>query len=239
VLPWDEEATAVKLLAIAVAGLLIPSAGLAHDFWVERAGEGFVVRYGHRGGEALAIDAGKVKAIRCTNGTGAPKDVLAVASFAPKEVKVAARCDTLSVFHHGGFYSLTPDGEVNLPRNKVEDAVKAWESRQFAKWIDARSPAAAAPLGDDLEIVPVTDISKRKEGDKVTLKVLSQGKPVPGALVAIDHKPLGETDGSGQVRIRLRATGVESVSASVRRPLTTPEADALVLEASLTFEVGR
>jgi hypothetical protein len=37
----------------------------------------------------------------------------------------------------------------------------------------------------------------------------------------------------------LRATGVESVSASVRRPLSTPEADALVLEASLTFEVGR
>jgi hypothetical protein len=229
----------VKLLAIAVAGLLVPSAGLAHDFWVERAGEGFVVRYGHRGGELLAIDAGKVKAIRCADRRGTPKDLLPAASFAPKEVKVAARCDSLSVFHSGGFYSLTPDGEVNLPRNKAENAVKAWESRQFAKWIDARSPAAATPSGDDLEIVPVTDLSTRREGDKATLKVLSQGKPVAGALIAIDHKPLGETDSSGEVRIRLRAAGVESVSASVRRPLSTPEADALVLEASLTFEVTR
>jgi hypothetical protein len=117
--------------------------------------------------------------------------------------------------------------------------VKAWESRQFAKWIDASSPAAAKPLGDDLEIVPASDLSGRKVGDKVTLKVLSQGKPVAGAIVAIDHKPLGETDSAGEARIRLRSAGVESVSASVRRPLKTAEADDLVLEASLSFEVAR
>jgi len=227
----------MKLLAVAIAGLLVPSAALAHDFWVERAGEGFAARYGHHGGEVLPIDGGKVKAIRCADKSGAAKDVLAAASFAPREAKVAARCDALSVFYHGGFYSLTPDGEVNLPRNKVENAVKSWESRQFAKWVDARSPAAAAPLGDELEIVPVTDLSTRRQGDKVTLKVLSRGKPVAGALIAIDHKPLGETDSSGEARIRLRAAGVESVSASVRRAEKTPEADAIVLEASLTFEV--
>jgi uncharacterized GH25 family protein len=231
----------MKLLAMAVAAaaLLAPSAGRAHDFWVERAGDEFVVRYGHRGGEVLAIDARKVKAIRCADRSGAPRDVLPAASFAPREVKVAARCDVVSVFHHGGFYSLTPDGEVNRPRNAVENAVKSWESRQFAKWVDARSPAAAAPLGDDLEIVPVTDLSTRRRGDKVTLKVLSLGKPVAGAIVAMAHKPLGETDSAGEVRVRLRATDVESVSASLRRPLQSPEADALVLEASLTFEVGK
>jgi hypothetical protein len=134
---------------------------------------------------------------------------------------------------------LTPDGEVNLPKNKAVNAVKAWESRQFAKWVDARSPAAATPLGDELEIVPVTDLSKRRVGDKVTLKVLSQGKPVPNAVVAVDHKPLGETDSSGEVRIRLRPGELESIDASVRRPVKTPEADSLVLEASLTFEAAK
>jgi uncharacterized GH25 family protein len=229
----------MKLLALALAGLLAPSAGLAHDFWIERAGGAFVARYGHHGGEVLPIDGHKVEALRCAGRAGAAKDVLSAASFSPKEVKVAARCDAVSVYYHGGFYSLTPDGEVNLPKNKAVNAVKAWESRQFAKWVDARSPAAATPLGDELEIVPVTDLSKRRVGDKVTLKVLSQGKPVPNAVVAVDHKPLGETDSSGEVRIRLRPGEIESIDASVRRPVKTPEADSLVLEASLTFEVAK
>jgi hypothetical protein len=228
----------MRYLALATIAMAAPGLARAHDFWVERDAGNFVVRYGHSGGEILPIDAAKVRAIRCEERSGVVKDVLSLARFEPKEVKVSARCDALSVFHHGGFYSLTPDGEVNLPRSKAHDAVKAWESRQFAKWIQVGSPAAAKPFGDDLEIVPASDLSGRKVGDKVTLQVLSHGKPVEGAIVAIDHKPLGETDSSGHVRLRLRSA-VESVSASVRRPVKTPEADDLVLEASLTFEVAR
>jgi uncharacterized GH25 family protein len=227
-----------KLLALSVAALLAPVAARAHDLWVERAGELFVIRHGHRGGDLLAVDAAKVAAIRCADGAGAPRDVRPAATFSPTEVKVAARGRAISVAYDGGFYSLTPDGEVNLPRNRAVNVVKAWESRQFAKWVDARSPVAAEPLGDELEIVPVTDLSARRAGDKVTLKVLFRGQPVPGAVLAVGHRPIGETDHSGEVRIRLHAAGVESVSASVRRPLATPEADALVLEASLTFEVA-
>jgi hypothetical protein len=229
----------MRSLVIAVAASMAPALASAHDFWVERDADAFVVRYGHRGGEARAIDAAKVKAIRCLDRSGEVKDVLPSARPGAKEVRIPARCDALSAFHHGGFYSLTPDGEVNLPRNQAENAVKAWESRQFAKWIDVGSRAAAKPLGEDLEIVPASDFSGRKVGDKVTLKVLSQGKPVAGAVVAIDHKPLGETDSAGEARIRLRSAGVESVSASIRRPVKTAEADDLVLEASLTFEVAR
>jgi nickel transport protein len=230
----------MRLLSTAAAILIAPGLASAHDFWVERGADAFVVRYGHRGGEVLAIDGAKVKAVRCADRSGAARDIpIAQLAFGPKEVKVPARCDAISAFHHGGFYSLTPDGEVNLPRNKAENAVKAWESRQFAKWVQVGSPAITRPLGDELEIVPATDLSGRKVGDKVTLKVLSQGKPVAGAIVAIDHKPLGETDSAGEARVRLRSAGVESVSASLRRSVKTPEADDLVLEASLTFEVAR
>jgi nickel transport protein len=228
----------MKLFALAIAGLLAPAGGLAHDLWVERAGELFVVRHGHRGGDLLAIDAAKVTAIRSAERGAPPAGVLRDASFSPNEVKVRARGGALSVTYRGGFWSLTPDGEVNRPRNEVANAVKAWESRQFAKWIDARIPGAGAPLGEELEIVPLTDLSTRRRGDKVTLRVVSQGKPVEGALLAVDHKVVGETDRSGEVRIRLRDGALQSVSASVRRPLVTPQADALVLEASLTFEVG-
>lgn len=229
-----------KLLAVAVvlAALLVPSAGRAHDFWVERAAGGFVIRYGHLGGEVLAIDASKVKAIRCGDGASPPKDVAATASFSPKDVRFSAACAVVSVFRDGGYWSLTPDGEVNLPRSKVENVVRTWASRQYAKWVDAKSPGAGAVLGDELELVPVTDLVKAREGDKVTVRVLSAGHPVPNAVVAIAHRPLGETDSRGELRLRLRGS-VESVSTSIRRPGATPEAEAEVIEASLTFEVGK
>ncbi len=228
----------MRYLVFAIAALVAPSLATAHDFWLEPAGNGFLLRYGHRGGELLAIEAARVKTLRCVE-KGAARDVMASATFAPREVTVQARCDAISAFHYGGFYSLTPDGEVNLPRTKVQSVVKAWESKQFAKWVDARSPAAGTPLGDELEIVPASDLARARNGDKIGVRVLYQGKPVSGAIVAIDHRPIGETDSHGETRLRLRTAGVESLTASLRRPVSTPEADAIVLEASLTFAVAK
>lgn len=224
--------------ALALTALLLPAAASAHDLWLERDGAGLALRSGHRGGALLAIEPAKVKAARCLEG-GAWRDLLAGAAFAATEARFAGRCAAASAFLDGGAWSLTPDGEVNRPRTEVAQAVRAWASRQFAKWIDARSPAAAAPLGDELELVPASDLSRARQGDKITLRVLSSGRPVAGAVVAIDHKALGETDGRGEIRVRIRAPAVETVSATLRRPLGAPEADELVLEASLTFEVAR
>jgi nickel transport protein len=221
-----------------VAALLTPALAAAHDFWLEPAGEGLVLRYGHRGGELLAIEQAKVKAVRCLD-QGTTRELLGAATFSPKEVKVAGRCGAASAYYDGGYWSLTPDGEVNRPKDQVPDAVKAWASRQYAKWVDSSSPSAGAVLGDELELVAVSDLAKAHEGDKVTVRVLSRGKPVPNAVVAIDHKPLGETDSAGQTRVKLRTSGVETISATLRQKVATPEADAVVLEASLSFEVAK
>jgi uncharacterized GH25 family protein len=226
------------ILLVALAALLAPALATAHDFWLERAGESLVLRYGHRGGELLAIDRTKVKSARCLD-EGGTRDLLGTASFAPREVTLAARCRAASAVLDAGYYSLTPDGEVNLPRRQVPSAVKAWASRQFAKWVDARSPSAGAVIGDELELVAVSDLSKAHEGDKITLRVLHRGKPAPNAIVAIDHKPLGETDSAGETRIKLRTSGVETIGATLRRKVATPDADVEVLEASLSFEVAR
>ena len=224
---------------LAAALVAAPALGAAHDLWVEPEGSGFVVRYGHRGGELLAVEPAKVKVIRCADGAGAPRDVRAAASFSPTEARFPGPCAVASVIEDAGWFSLTPDGEVNLPRTRAKDAVKAWASRQYAKWVDARGPLAGAVLGDELELVPVTSLARAREGDKISLRVLSAGRPVPDAVVAVDHRTIGETDSRGEVRIRLRAAGIQSISTSVRRLHPTPEVDAEVLEASLTFEVGR
>jgi uncharacterized GH25 family protein len=212
---------------------------LAHDFWLERAAGAYLLRYGHHGGASLPLDAGKIRALTCRGDKGVVENLLAKAVVSPKQLSLTAVCPVLTAFLDGGFYSLTPDGEKNLPKNKVPDAVKSWRSKQFAKWIDVRSPLAAQVQGDELEIVPVSDLAKSKTGDKATFRVLLQGKPLAGAILAIDHKPLGETDDNGEARIKIRASAVESVSANFRRPVKTPEAESEVYEASLTFEVAR
>jgi uncharacterized GH25 family protein len=211
---------------------------LAHDLWLEREGGALVLRYGHRGGEALPLDASKVRSFTCRKAKGPAEDLRRAAKVAPRQLSLTAACAVGAAFFDGGYYSLTPDGEKHLPKNQVPDAVKAWRSRQFAKWIDIRSPLAGQALGEEFEIVPVTDLSKTKTGDKATFRVLLAGKPLAGAVLAIAHKPLGETDDDGQVRVKIRGTAVESVSASYRRAVKTAEADSEVFEASLTFEVA-
>lgn len=234
------EAPVSRILAASSAAvLLLPALASGHDFWGEPAGGALLFRYGHRGGEALPLDAAKVERIRCARAGEPAIDLRPRATATDREVRLESRCAAVSAFLHAGFYSLTPDGEVNRPRDEVKDAVRSWESRQFAKWIDPAAPGSTGPLGDELEIVPVTDLRAARAGDKATFRVLLDGEPFAGATVAVGHRALGETDGKGEVRIRIRTPDVESVSASVRRPLRSPKADALVLEASLTFPVAR
>jgi uncharacterized GH25 family protein len=229
-----------KLLApIAAALLALPTLVHAHDLWLEPQGGVLVLRYGHRGGESLDLVADRVKVLLCRDGAAAARDVRAGSRAGPKELRTPTLCEVASAFLDGGYWSLTPDGERNLPRNQAPDAVRSWQSKQFAKWVDVRSPGAGSPLGDELEIVPVGDLSRVRQGDKATFRVLWQGKSVAGAILAIDHRPLGETDAAGECRVKVRAAEVESVSATLTRPLGTPQADTLVLEASLTFEVAR
>jgi nickel transport protein len=219
--------------------LLMVSARIAqaHDFWIERQNSKFLLRYGHPGGQAIPMDEKKIKSLQCLEASGKIVDRLTKATFTPNQVSLIGTCLVLSSFQDGGYYSLTPDGEKNLAKNQVPDAVKSWRSKQYAKWVDSQSSQQKSILGDEFEIVPVTNLAAIGEGDKATFQVLLQGKPISGATLTIDHKPIGETDDMGHVRIRVRGKGTQSVSALFRRPLRSSEADSEVFESSLSFEV--
>jgi uncharacterized GH25 family protein len=232
----------VKLLLAATLAAA-PVLGLAHDLWVEPAAVGFVVRDGWRGDRRFPLDASKVKAIRCGDAKGVVRDLARTARAAPEELRFPGPCSVVSVFQDLGTWSLTPDGEVNLPRTRVKDAVKAWTSRRWAKWVDVRDgragAGAGAVLGDELELVPVTDLARARPGDAVTLRVLAAGRPVGDVALDVADRPLGVTDARGELRVLLPEAGVLTIAASLRVPRATPEADADALEATLTFEVGR
>jgi nickel transport protein len=215
---------------------------------MEPAGENLVLRAGHRGGEATAIGSSNIQT-RCVHPGGKTSTVdlstpgLARRGFAPdpedQQVWLKGPCEAASAAVDQGFFVVTPDGEKRKKKSEAPDAVRSWRSRQFAKWVDVRAAAAAQPTGDALEILPVTDLAKARVGEKVTVRVLLDGRPVAGAVVSIGHDKLAETASSGEARIAVRHAGLETISASVTRPLGSPDADSDVLEATLSFEVPR
>lgn len=226
--------------ALILAG---PALAAAHDLWIERDADGFAIRQGHRGEERVPLDAARLAGVRCSTPTSEvtrPAPVPSDPRGGAPELRVRDTCVAISAAVHHGYWSLTPDGEQNLPRTAVAQAVRSWESRAFAKWVDARSAApaqAAAPLGDELELVPVTPLGHLRAGDSVTVRVLHAGTPVAGAVVSAGHRALGETDRAGEAPVRVRGKDLACVAATLRRPLAKPEAETLVLEASLCFEV--
>lgn len=226
----------LRLLALTL--ILSPATARAHELRLERQGPELVLRFGHAG-ESHDLAADRVQNVRCLEeGAAAPRELRSSATVSARELRVAARCQAASAAFDGGFWSLTPDGEKNLPRTQVPDAVKSWASRQFAKWIDPGAAGARAPLGDALEILPGEDLPGARRGDKVTIRVLLDGRPASGAIVTVAHRTIGETDSRGEVRLRIRSRDVETIGATLRRPIASAEAEVQVLEATLTFEVA-
>lgn len=208
---------------------------LAHDLWIEKENGEYVLHYGHHDGDALPIEGAKVRYIQCLDDSGKKSDLLSSAAIEPKSVRFKAACKCLSVFYHCGFYSLTPDGEKNVPKNQAKDVVRSWESREFIKFLN--NGVCETPLGDELEIIPVSDIQKVHAGDKITVRVLYQGTPAASALIAYSDHTLGEVDSNGEARVRLRQKGTQVIKASLKRSLNSPEADNLMLSATLQFVV--
>jgi uncharacterized GH25 family protein len=237
-------------LAIALCAAALGPArwARAHDLWMEGAGDKVVLRAGHRGGESAPIGSSRIQT-RCVHPGGQTSVVdlstpgLDRRGFAPtpedQQIWLKGPCEAASAAVDQGFFVVTPDGEKRRKKSEAPDAVRSWRSRQFAKWVDVRSAAATRPLGDALEILPVTDLAKARVGDKVTVRVVLDGRPTAGAVVAIGHERLAETSSSGEARVAVRHGGLETISASVTRPLGTPDADSDVLEATLSFEVPR
>lgn len=221
---------------LAAALLLAPALAGAHDLWLERDGGALALRRGHRHGALVALDPARVRSLRCRD-QGVTRDLRAAATAHPKELRLAARCEAASAAFDNGAWSLTPDGEVNRPRTEVPQAVRSWLQRQYAKWAEPR--AAGAVFGDELELVAEGDLAAAPPGGAVALRVLSAGAPVPGASVSIGHDEVATSDAAGRVRVRLPGPGAQTVTARVRRRLGAPEADVLLLQASLTVEVAR
>ncbi len=224
-------------MIVILSFMLLFAHAIAHDFWIGRDGSGFRIYYGHFPKELIHYDPEKLTNVKCYD-----KDLKEI-SFQKvvdsKGVLIKGECAVITAEYRAGFFSVTPDGEVNKPKDRVENAVKSWESISYIKYIDEYSEKLKRPLGQRLEVVSLNDPFKKKPGEKINIQVFFEGKPKEGVFIYTNHRLLGKTRDEGLTRVRIRKGSVQVISASYKIPTSSPKADYIVLESFLCFEVKR
>lgn len=221
--------------------LLSASPLLAHDLWLEAAGNDYLLLQGHRhaghaGAKTLAYDAAQVGGALCVEADGRRRE-LKVPAQSP--VRLAGPCAVLQVSFTSGYWTKTAWGTTNQPKTGLSGALRSWQAQEAVKRIGQWTPASAKPLGVGLEITPLRDPFAVKVGDKLNLLVTDAGQPLAGIPVAYGDAMRGVSGADGQIAIRLRHGGLQLISASRETPLNDGKADILLRSTSLQFEISR
>lgn len=225
---------AVLILALAAA------AAEAHDLWIERAPGGLAVCYGHarsqhEGAASIALSPRSVVRVDCFQNDGSRSEPLVSNDG---RVLIAGECAAAFAVVSTGYWTKTPEGTKNVPKNEAERPIRSWRSVESAKRIDAWGDAFSRPFTRDFEITALEDPLTLRPGSKIRLLVTLEGSPVKGAAVTYDGETRGATGEDGRVNLKIRHGGFQMIQAGVSVPLESDEADETVYTTNLNFEIG-
>jgi uncharacterized GH25 family protein len=222
--------------------LMIFQAGIVsgHDFFIEPKGEDFMVVFGH-GKEREDYDLNKIRKIKVLDLQGQDIPVHREKKEKGLILKTSGRPSTIMASIDNGYWSKTIYGWKELPKRKTSRVVEAIRSLFFSKMIMAWNEGLRAVSSEaGLDIVPLKNPFELKTGESLAAKVFLRGQPLPGAeVIGSDHNKLGKTDQEGLIKGPL-VRGQNVLTVEYKEPLKDdPDADALILTATLTFEVKK
>ncbi len=230
----------LPLLLVALF-LVLPASGVfAHDYWIEKRGDDFMLVFGH-GSQRSEFDASKVKTLKAFDNQGREMGVTKEKKGTEILLKPEGQPSLLFVEVDDGYWSKTIYGWKNLPKRKASRVVESTRSFYYSKALLSWNETLQRPLSDArLDIIPLQDPKNLKAGDLLPLRVLYQGNPISGVEVeGGDHQKVATTDREGVAKVRL-SKGHHLFSVNYREPLKNdPDADTLSITATLTFEVTK
>ncbi len=156
-------------------------------------------------------------------------------------LKIDGRPAAIMASIDNGYWSKTIYGWKELPKRKASRVVEAIRSFFFSKTILSWNDAVQAASADaGLDMFPLKNPLELKAGEALSLKVLLRGQPLPGAeVIGGEHDKIGKTDKDGLVKVPL-VRGQNQVTVEHKERIKDdPDADALSLTATLTFEVKK
>jgi nickel transport protein len=224
----------LALLAIALAG-----GASAHDLWLEKENGGLALHYGHKhsdhGGETFVeYPVEWVREALCFDATGSR---IPFQSEKTHPYRMRGECAAAHVAISSGYWTKTPYGTQNLPKDQARMPIESWLSHDSVKRFGEWAEALAKPLAAGLELTPLEDPLLLRKGEKLRLRVTFDGNPVQDAVVSYDGKPRGQPGADGEINIRVRHGGFQVIQATSSRPLDSEKADKVIHSANLNFEL--
>lgn len=208
----------------------------SHELWIERVDGEYVLLYGHlkpMGGEKerLEYKPEQVISFECLDTEGKKIRSTMLAGY-PARLK--GNCSLVEAKFSSGYWTKTPEGLKNLPKENVKNPIESWYSVEIVRRIDTWTKA---PLTHDLEIALLENPSSLKVGQKFTVVVYYRGKPLKDATIYHNGRIVGSTDEEGRINLRLRERGLQLIGTTLKEK--DIKADYILKTFYLIFEVER
>jgi nickel transport protein len=230
----------ISILLMVLLIVILPSSLLAHDFWIEKKGDEFMVVFGH-GTQRLEFEPSKIKNVKAFDLRGKEVGVNKEKRGTGILLKTDEPPSLLFVEIDDGYWSKTIYGWKNLPKRKASRVVESFRSFYYSKALLSWGEAVQRPLNDaKLDILPLENPFELREGNVLPVRILYQGKPISGLEVeGGDHQKIATTDKEGVARLKV-SKGHQVFSVNYKEPIKNdPDADSLRITSTLTFEVTK
>jgi len=249
---------AIPITALASALVLCASVCWAHDFWLlgmdAQPGEPIklVAGYGHAMPTDEVMKADQFAPIYIIGPKGAKTPCSLTGEMELTAEKALPKGSYIAV---GGkkisWWTKTPDGSQDKPKDQVKDAGKCYRSVKYAKCIVNLGGAVgdvSRPVGQDVEIVPMSNPGLLKGGGVLRVRVLYKGKPLPKAEVKATFEGfstergayafVGRTNEDGEIKVTMLKGGNWLITTGHKQPFPDQKkCDVLSESASLAFVV--
>ncbi|AMS31894.1 hypothetical protein AEM42_04800 [Betaproteobacteria bacterium UKL13-2] len=207
----------------------------AHDAWVAPvAGSVYPVHFGHK--EPQSYAAAKVKAVSVFDAKRATLTNEISRDDKGASVKVSGTPAMFLVEFDNGSYSTVDGKTVNVGKREAPSATSSRRPLKWGKTIVVWQSWMTEPVGQRIEVLPVTAAAEPTAGSKFTVRVLFEGKPLAGVMVENNSNETGpKTDADGRATLVL-VPGINRLAVDYDLPLKADaDADTLALNASLVF----
>ena len=211
----------LKYCLIAATACAGTAPALAHEIWFAQRSAQLALIYG-TGSEDLDTvkRVPKIVSVQGFDATGKWVDI----SYKPTDSLVIVNVDSKPSMVTGvldnGLWSKTPAGEwINKGKDEVPNAVVSGRNYKYATHLRELPAGASSPVpGLKLQVISAGRQFPKHAGEKLTVQVLFDGKPLPGARVfrEMTTEPDGKpvlTDQDGKATVSVRNQGLNVVMA--------------------------
>ena len=221
--------------------IVLQNSVLAHDYWFEEEGQEYVLYRGHHFGDhegefLVPYDPKIIQHITCVSLEGVPRSVPPPTQY---PARIPSPCARLTVEIDSGYWSVNGIQTFNRSKEELPDALRSWRAIESMTLLNTWNNFEHLPsLPQGFEIFFEKDPFKTEEGEKFRLIILQGGKPRQGVTVAYDGNPRGVSGPDGRINIRVRHSGLQVITGSLKEPAPDPrKADILLRSTTLLLEL--